>query len=80
MDALPNHDCPLCGGPNACAPARSGSLASPCWCREAEIMPAALARVPDALRRQACLCAACAADRTHPRVERGAPVDGANGA
>ncbi|HJV60881.1 MAG TPA: cysteine-rich CWC family protein [Albitalea sp.] len=60
LQALPNAACPLCGGPNACSPAATGSLDVACWCNDAVIDPAALARVPPALRRQACLCPACA--------------------
>jgi hypothetical protein len=59
MDAKPNHTCPLCNGPNACAPARSGSLDTPCWCTQRVIDRSVLARIPDAQRGQACVCAAC---------------------
>lgn len=60
MDAKPNAICPLCGGPNACAPARSGDLATPCWCRDVTIAAAVLARVPAAQRGEACICPRCA--------------------
>jgi hypothetical protein len=60
MDALPNHRCPLCGGPNACAPAKIGTLSTPCWCRDAVIASNVLAKVPEAQRQQSCVCAACA--------------------
>ena len=53
--------CPLCGGANACAPAQSGRLDDPCWCRAATFTPALLARIPPTLRDVACVCAACAA-------------------
>ena len=56
---LPAHRCPLCGGPNGCAPARSGSFATVCWCQAAAIDAGARARVPPALRGQACLCQRC---------------------
>lgn len=59
--ALPNHTCPLCGGPNACAPAQSGQLDTPCWCRDVNFSAALLAKVPEPLRNKACICAACAA-------------------
>lgn len=58
--ALPNHSCPLCGGPNACAPAESGKLDTPCWCRNVTFSADLLAQVPDQLKNKACICAACA--------------------
>lgn len=63
MQALPNQNCPLCGGPNGCAPAASGSLDSACWCTETKITPELLARVPEALRNKACICRDCAMGR-----------------
>lgn len=56
---LPAHLCPLCGGPNGCAPAQSGSFASPCWCQTQGIDAQARARVPPQLRGKACICARC---------------------
>ncbi len=58
------HECPICGGPNRCAAAASGSFDTPCWCREATFSPDLLARVPEAQRGQACICRACAARDT----------------
>lgn len=60
VTAKPNHTCPLCDGPNACAPAASGTLDTPCWCREVVVTPETLARVPEPLRGEACICARCA--------------------
>lgn len=60
MKPLPNTTCPLCGGPNGCAPAAGGSFDMPCWCVDVTIDPAALARVPEDKRGRACLCRACA--------------------
>ncbi len=51
--------CPLCGRPNVCAPAQSGTFATPCWCIEASFPPELLSRVPEALRGHACICRAC---------------------
>ena len=48
--SLPATTCPLCGGPNACAPAACGRFDVKCWCTDAKIDPAALARVPGPLR------------------------------
>ncbi len=61
---LPNHQCPLCGGPNGCAPAACGRFDVTCWCTDLPIPPATLARVPESQRGLACLCAACAGAAT----------------
>jgi len=55
--------CPLCGQPNQCALA-SGQPARSCWC----MAPGALAALPEGLRGQVCICAACGAwaDRPAP--------------
>ncbi len=60
MEAKRNARCPLCGGPNGCAPARTGELATPCWCRDVTIAADVLARIPAAQRDEACICAKCA--------------------
>lgn len=52
--------CPLCGQPNACAPARTGAFSQPCWCESVDFSPELLARVPEHLRNKACICRACA--------------------
>ena len=65
---VPAHACPLCGGPNACAAAQSGSFDTPCWCREATFSPDLLARLPDEERGQACVCQDCAS-RDLPGVD-----------
>lgn len=57
---LANLRCPLCGGPNGCAPAACGRFDVDCWCRDVRIDAAVLARVPDAARGLECLCRACA--------------------
>lgn len=67
---LANPACPLCGGPNSCAPARSGSFAEACWCESVAIAPDTLARIAPGLRGTACLCAACASGRP-PRAASG---------
>ena len=58
---LPNEACPLCGGPNACAPAACGRFDVHCWCRDERFAPELLARVPPAARGLSCICATCAA-------------------
>ena len=60
MEPKRNTQCPLCGADNACVPAQTGEFGTPCWCFSTTIDPAALARVPEALRGEACLCPACA--------------------
>ena len=55
----PNLACPLCGGPNACAPAACGSFDAPCWCRDADFPDTLLARIPPEQRGTACVCPAC---------------------
>lgn len=57
---LPALDCPLCGGPNGCVPAESGSFAGTCWCKDVAFSAELLARVPEAARQKACICRACA--------------------
>lgn len=52
--------CPLCGGPNACGPAATGSFNEPCWCQTVQFTPELLAQVPESQRRTACICRACA--------------------
>ncbi len=56
--------CPLCGQPNQCAAEirrETNQPQPPCWCRQASFTEALLARVPQAARHQACICARCAA-------------------
>ncbi len=57
---LPATACPLCGGPNGCAPAVSGTFDSPCWCTMVRIPAEVLARIPVAQRGLACVCRTCA--------------------
>lgn len=56
----PALSCPVCGGPNDCAPAGCGSFDVDCWCTELAIPAQALQRVPADQRRLACLCPRCA--------------------
>jgi hypothetical protein len=60
MQPTPNIRCPLCGLPNECAPASSGTFDTPCWCASVAVSAAALAAVPEAQRGVACLCKRCA--------------------
>jgi hypothetical protein len=56
--------CPLCGQPNRCAmevQRETGQAQPPCWCTQADFSRELLARVPEPLRGQACICATCAA-------------------
>jgi hypothetical protein len=52
--------CPLCGGPNGCAPAEVGRFDVACWCTEVRFSPDVLARIPAEQRGRACLCQRCA--------------------
>jgi hypothetical protein len=63
----PNVVCPLCGGPNACAPAQSGRFDAACWCATTSIGAELLARIPVAQRGLSCICPACAASGTTAR-------------
>lgn len=49
--------CPLCTQPNACQIA-AGSAS--CWCFDATVSAAVLARVPAAAQGVACVCRGCA--------------------
>jgi hypothetical protein len=60
LQPLPELACPLCGGPNDCRAATSGSFDQPCWCAAVTFDPSALAGVPEAARNRACLCRRCA--------------------
>lgn len=62
--SLQAHACPLCGQPNGCAAARTGSFDTPCWCTEVRFTPALLARIPEPQRGKACVCRACAEKET----------------
>lgn len=56
--------CPLCGADNRCAmelERATGQAQPPCWCTTTTFAPDLLARLPDAARDQACICAACVA-------------------
>jgi len=58
------HRCPLCGGDNRCAneiERASGIPQPPCWCVDAHFDAALLARLPEAARGKACICASCVA-------------------
>ena len=55
--------CPLCSSLNACAmeTARAtGKPQPPCWCTQVDFSAELLARVPEAARNKACICAGCA--------------------
>ncbi len=59
--------CPLCGQSNQCAmevEKATGQKQPPCWCTQATFSADLLARIPDELRNQSCVCAACAAKST----------------
>ena len=53
------HACPACGQPNQCAMA-GGADPQGCWCMQAPVSQAALARLPAQERGQRCICPVCA--------------------
>jgi hypothetical protein len=57
---LDERACPICGEPNECAAAASGSFDTPCWCGAVTITAAQLERVPAEKRGLACICRRCA--------------------
>lgn len=62
--------CPLCGGDNRCAveiEKATGEPQPPCWCVSETFSPELLARIPEAARRQACVCQACVRQALAPR-------------
>jgi cysteine-rich CWC protein len=63
MKAQPKSVCPVCNGANDCAPARTGNLATPCWCAEMSIGDAVMGRVPEHARNRSCVCSTCAGAR-----------------
>jgi hypothetical protein len=69
MNAVNQRTCPLCGGDNQCAIA-SGSDPRDCWCREAAIDTAVLARLPAEAVGKVCICPACAGTGGEHVVER----------
>lgn len=46
--------CPICQEPNGC-----DSSSEKCWCYTIEIPRGLLARVPEELKGQACICKKC---------------------
>lgn len=58
--------CPLCGGPNRCMMAQTGSIAGGCWCREVVFSQDLLSQIPEPLRGRACVCRTCAEGATLP--------------
>ncbi|QJE98963.1 cysteine-rich CWC family protein [Luteolibacter luteus] len=76
LHPLSNHTCPLCGAPNECAAAISGSFDTPCWCRNIVFPDELLATVPADLKGKSCICRACvesAANAAIPSPEQVAP-------
>jgi hypothetical protein len=70
MPAEPTLDttrCPLCGQANRCAmevERATGEKQPPCWCTQQKFDPDLLARLPESMRRKACICPACAGAAT----------------
>jgi glucose-6-phosphate 1-epimerase len=62
MDLVRTDRCPLCGAANTCAVAAAkddpGAFER-CWCRDATVDAATIARVPPELVDRACICRRC---------------------
>ncbi|WP_193747536.1 cysteine-rich CWC family protein [Cellvibrio sp. OA-2007] len=61
-DAVPplaHRQCPLCGQPNHCTPANTGSFAGSCWCKTQPFPPELLAQLAPEQRNNSCICQAC---------------------
>ncbi|PXW95549.1 hypothetical protein C7444_109119 [Sphaerotilus hippei] len=73
---LPAERCPLCGEPNACAPAQAGDFQVACWCTRTRFPASLLARIPAGQRGLACICNACvdAALAAEAAVDTAAPA------
>ena len=65
---FPADRCPLCGQSNQCAmvtpredrsTADASAACASCWCRDAQIPEAVVARIPEGARGRACICAQC---------------------
>jgi len=69
--------CPICGQANRCAmevERETGVKQGACWCTGVDFSADLLAQVPASARRQACICAACAAKQlSSPRAPPAAP-------
>lgn len=70
----PAYVCPVCGGPNECAPARSGDFGTPCWCTNVAANPDVLASLPVAARNRACLCRRCLTGQPAPAASGERPA------
>lgn len=67
--------CPVCGFSNRCTLADPRTAANPCWCFSAQIDPAVLASLPEALRNTACLCPRCAGVSQAEPADNALPVN-----
>ena len=54
--------CPLCGQSNECQSATQAGYKGPCWCMKENFPPDLLARLPEEVRRRACICQRCLAE------------------
>lgn len=55
----PPQTCPLCGEANGCQLATTGAYKGPCWCATENFPPGLIERVPEEMRRIACVCRRC---------------------
>lgn len=63
-DKIDPGRCPLCGELNACFNAECESKDNNCWCNDPNISfpEALLDKVPEEVRRKACICRKCVED------------------
>lgn len=61
MRPLPHLTCPVCGGPNACAPALGGDFEQRCWCEAISLSPRLVSQIGETGQKTSCICPACAA-------------------
>jgi hypothetical protein len=67
--------CPLCDGDNDCQLCTSAAYKGPCWCMSMQVPEALLERVPQDLRRRACICRPCIeAFHNEPKAIESAPL------
>ena len=68
MNTKPDKSlCPLCGGSNDCAMTQVGGVQPECWCMKVKIGTDVLAKVPEPVGGEACICARCAAGQPPQR-------------
>ena len=60
LTPLQEMQCAVCGMPNECSAALTGTFNEPCWCASMQISSNVLVLVLESKRGKACVCKACA--------------------